>query len=292
MSEHGAAGTPVNTVTAGPGSKVRAPKRALVGKRHIVALAAAVVFVGGVSACSSPTSAPEPQTSASEASGIPPEVISAYFKASCTSPSTYDAATETCTDEQGEVTSVSELSFEFPPVRAMQVSIAYMMLPPEKFAACPSKADMDAYENDSGDAVAPPPVSDECLTSLLVAMTGLVGGSGSQSEASGVPADVFSAYFKATCTAPSTYDEATETCTDDQGEATTVGQISSSLATTPGRVMSLTLAYGFFPPEDFPACPSKADVDAYSENSSGTLDPPAISDECLTSVLVALTSLG
>ena len=184
---------------------------------------------------------------------------------------------------------MSELSFESAPVRAMQVSIAYAVLPPEGFPACPPKADMDAYQNDEDDAVAPPAVSDECLTSVLVAMTGLVGGPGSQSEASGIPSDVISGYFKATCTAPSTYDEATETCTDEQGVAQSVREFASSLPLTPVRAMNLMLAYGFFPPDDFPACPPKADVDAYTDDTSGTVDPPAISDECMTSVLVALT---
>ena len=283
----------------------------MAGKRQVVALAAAVVLVGGVTACSSSSStstststsastststststsasASAPQTSASEAPGVPADVISAYFKATCTPPGTYDEATETCTDEQGEATSVSELSFEFAPVRAMQVSIAYAVLPPEGFPACPPKADMDAYQNDEDDAVAPPAVSDECLTSVLVAMTGLLGGPGSQSEASGIPSDVISGYFKATCTAPSTYDEATETCTDEQGEAQSVREFASSLPLTPVRAMNLMVAYGFFPPDDFPACPPKADVDAYTDDTSGTVDPPAISDECMTSVLVALT---
>ena len=295
MSEHGAAGSSVSMVTAGPGSKARAVRRAMAGKRQIVALAAAVALVGGVTACSSSPSsssmapASAPQTSASEAPGIPADVISAYFKATCTPPGTYDEATETCTDEQGQATTASELNYGFAPVRAMQVSIAYAVLPPERFPACPTKADMDAYENDGDDAVAPPAVSDECLTSVLVAMTGLVGGPGSQSEASGIPSDVISGYFKATCTAPSTYDEATETCTDEQGQAQSVREFASSLPLTPVRAMNLTVAYGFFPPGDFPACPPKADLDAYTDDTSGTVDPPAISDECMTSVLVALT---
>lgn len=301
MSEHGAAGSSVSMVTTGPGSKARAVRRAraIAGKRQIVALAAAVALVGGVTACSSspstssmaPASASvsAPQTGASEAPGIPADVLSAYFKAACTAPSTYDEATETCTDEQGQATTASELNYGFAPVRAMQVSIAYAVLPPERFPACPPKADMDAYQNDEDDAVAPPAVSDECLTSVLVAMTGLVGGPGSQSEASGIPSGVISGYFKATCTAPSTYDEATEACTDEQGQAQSVGEFAPSLAMTPVRAINLTLAYGFFPPDDFPACPPKADLDAYTDDTSGTVDPPAISDECMTSVLVALT---
>ena len=36
----------------------------------------------------------------------------------------------------------AELNFDFTPVRAIQVSLAYMVFPPEKFAACPPKADM------------------------------------------------------------------------------------------------------------------------------------------------------
>lgn len=264
----------------------------MAGRRQVVALAAAVALVGGVTACSSSSStsasASAPQTSASEAPGIPADVISAYFKATCTAPSAYDEATETCTDEQGQATTASELNYGFAPVRAMQVSIAYAVLPPEGFPACPPKADMDAYTDDTG-TVDPPAVSDECLTSVLVAMTGLVGGPGSQGEASGIPSDVISGYFKATCTAPSTYDGAAETCTDEQGQAQSVGEFAPSLALTPVRAMNLTVAYGFFPPGDFPACPPKADLDAYTDDTSGTVDPPAISDECMTSVLVALT---
>ena len=189
MSEHGAAGSSVSMVTAGPGSKARALRRAMAGKRQVVALAAAVVLVGGVTACSSSSStststststsasasASAPQTSASEAPGVPADVISAYFKAACTAPSAYDEATETCTDEQGEATSVSELSFEFAPVRAMQVSIAYAVLPPEGFPACPPKADVDAYTDDTSGTVDPPAISDECMTSVLVALTGFFG---------------------------------------------------------------------------------------------------------------------
>jgi hypothetical protein len=48
-----------------------------------------------------------------------------------------------------------------------------MVFTPEKFAACPPKVDMAAYQNDIGNAVTPPPVSDECLTSVLVAITNL-----------------------------------------------------------------------------------------------------------------------
>ena len=185
MSEHGAAGSSVSMVTAGPGSKARALRRAMAGKRQVVALAAAVVLVGGVTACSSSSStststsasasASAPQTGASEAPGVPADVISAYFKAACTAPSAYDEATETCTDEQGEATSVSELSFEFAPVRAMQVSIAYAVLPPEGFPACPPKADVDAYTDDTSGTVDPPAISDECMTSVLVALTGFFG---------------------------------------------------------------------------------------------------------------------
>ena len=77
--------------------------------------------------------------------------------------------------------------------------------------------------------------------------------------------------------------------TDEQGQAQSVGEFAPSLALTPVRAMNLTVAYGFFPPDDFPACPPKADLDAYTDDTSGTVDPPAISDECMTSVLVALT---
>ena len=66
-------------------------------------------------------------------------------------------------------------------------------------------------------------------------------------------------------------------------------EFASSLPLTPVRAMNLMVAYGFFPPGDFPACPPKADLDAYTDDTSGTVDPPAISDECMTSVLVALT---
>ena len=68
---------------------------------------------------------------------------------------------------------MTELNFEFTPVSAMPVSIAYMVFTPERFAACPPKVDMAAYQNDTGNAVTPPPVSDECRTSVLVALTNL-----------------------------------------------------------------------------------------------------------------------
>lgn len=112
MSKHAAAEASVNTVTAGPRSKGRAPKSAMAGKRQMVVLTAAVVFVGGVTACSSPTSTsapepqtsaseatstpadvistPEPQASASEATGVPADVISAYMEAMCAAAGTYD----------------------------------------------------------------------------------------------------------------------------------------------------------------------------------------------------------
>ena len=68
---------------------------------------------------------------------------------------------------------MTELNFEFSPVSAMPVSIAYMVFTPERFAACPPKVDMAAYQNDTGNAVTPPPVADECLTIELVALTNL-----------------------------------------------------------------------------------------------------------------------
>ena len=193
MSEHGTPGVSVNTAMADLGSKCRAPKRASAGKLRIAALAASVVAVGSLTACSSSdsaststsapasasssestsASAPASQEAASEASGVPAEVISAYFKATCVAPSTYEDATETCTDDKGEATSVTELNFDYTPVRAMQVSFAYFAFPPEKFPDCPSQADMDAYQNDESNELPPPPVSDACLTSVLVALTGL-----------------------------------------------------------------------------------------------------------------------
>ena len=157
----------------------------MAGKRQVVALAAAVVLVGGVTACSSSSStstsasasASAPQTSASEASGIPSDVISGYFKATCTAPSTYDEATETCTDEQGQAQSVGEFapSLALTPVRAMNLTVAYGFFPPDDFPACPPKADLDAYTDDTSGTVDPPAISDECMTSVLVALTGFMG---------------------------------------------------------------------------------------------------------------------
>jgi len=62
----------------------------------------------------------------------------------------------------------------------MQVSLAYMVSSPEKFPACPAKADMDAYQNDDSNQLDPPEVSDECLTSVLVALTKLGGAPATQ----------------------------------------------------------------------------------------------------------------
>ena len=199
MSEHGESVSTVNTLRADPGPKFQAPKSVMAGMRQILALAA-VVLVGGVTACSSSASAPAPassasqssspsqsssatpapQTNASEASGIPADVIVGYLKASCTAPGTYDQATEVCTDKDGQAMSVREMTagFSLTPVRVMQVGLAYAFFTPEKFSACPSKADMDTYQNDKSNTVDPPTVSDECLTSVLVAMTSVVGAFG------------------------------------------------------------------------------------------------------------------
>ena len=166
-----------------------------IGKRQVVFLAAAVALVGSVSACSSSSSTPAPATSTSEtssstpteqtsdsassgeASGIPADVISAYFKASCTAPSTYDQATETCTDDQGEPQTVSQFTaaLSLIPVRVSLPAFAYAIFPPDKLPACPPKADVDAYLNDEGTTVEPPTVSDECLASVMVLMTSMAG---------------------------------------------------------------------------------------------------------------------
>ena len=170
-----------------------------IGKRQVAFLAAAVALVGSVSACSSSSSTPAPATSSSEtssstpteqtsdsassgeASGIPADVISAYFKASCTAPSTYDQATETCTDDQGEPQSVSQFTaaLSLIPVRVSLPAFAYAIFPPDKLPACPAKADVDAYLNDEGTTVEPPTVSDECLASVMVLMTSMAGAASS-----------------------------------------------------------------------------------------------------------------
>ncbi len=170
-----------------------------IGKRQVAFLAAAVALVGSVSACSSSSSTPAPATSTSEtssstpteqtsdsassgeASGIPADVISAYFKASCTAPSTYDQATETCTDDQGEPQSVSQFTaaLSLIPVRVSLPAFAYAIFPPDKLPACPAKADVDAYLNDEGTTVEPPTVSDECLASVMVLMTSMAGAASS-----------------------------------------------------------------------------------------------------------------
>ena len=166
-----------------------------IGKRQVAFLAAAVALVGSVSACSSSSSTPAPATSTSEtssstpteqtsdsassgeASGIPADVISAYFKTSCTAPSTYDQATETCTDDQGEAQTVSQFTagLSLIPVRVSLPAFAYAIFPPDKLPACPPKADVDAYLNDQGTTVEPPTVSDECLASVMVLMTSMAG---------------------------------------------------------------------------------------------------------------------
>lgn len=170
-----------------------------IGKRQVAFLAAAVALVGSVSACSSSSSTPAPATSTSEtssstpteqtsdsassgeASGIPADVISAYFKASCTAPSTYDQATETCTDDQGEAQSVSQFTaaLSLIPVRVSLPAFAYAIFPPDKLPACPANADVDAYLNDEGTTVEPPTVSDECLASVMVLMTSMAGAASS-----------------------------------------------------------------------------------------------------------------
>ena len=170
-----------------------------IGKRQVAFLAAAVALVGSVSACSSSSSTPAPATSTSEtssstpteqtsdsassgeASGIPADVISAYFKASCTAPSTYDQATETCTDDQGEPQSVSQFTaaLSLIPVRVSLPAFAYAIFPPDKLLGCPPKTDVDAYLNDEGTTVEPPTVSDECLASVMVLMTSMAGAASS-----------------------------------------------------------------------------------------------------------------
>ena len=186
MSKHAAAGASVNTVTAGPRSKGRAPKSAR--KRTIVALATAVVFVGGVTACSSSTSAPEPQasaseataipadvistpepqTSASEATAIPADVISAYMEAMCVYMGTYDEATVTC-DNDGRTMTWEEIDADLGTAGwANLLSYQYQTrgTSADDYRDCPSRDDLRAseatYDDDS------PPISDECLTTVLI----------------------------------------------------------------------------------------------------------------------------
>ena len=188
MSKHAAAEASVNTVTAGPRSKGRAPKNAMAGKRKMVALAAAVVFVGGVTACSSSTSAPEPQasaseataipadvistpepqTSASEAIGIPADVISAYMEAMCVYMGTYDEATVTC-DNDGRTMTWEEIDADLGTAGwANLLSYQYQTrgTSADDYRDCPSRDDLRAseatYDDDS------PPISDECLTTVLI----------------------------------------------------------------------------------------------------------------------------
>ena len=190
MSKHAAAGASVNTVTAGPRSKGRAPKSAMAGKRQMVALTAAVVFVGGVTACSSPTSTsapepqasaseataipadvistPEPQTSASEATGIPADVISAYMEAMCVYMGTYDEATVTCNND-GRTMTWEEINADAGNSGwANQLSYQYTIsgTSAADYRDCPSRDDLRAseatYDDDS------PPISDECLTTVLI----------------------------------------------------------------------------------------------------------------------------
>ena len=175
MSRHAAAGASVNTVTAGPRSKGRAPKSAMAGKRTMVALTAAVVFVGGVTACSSPTStsAPEPQASASEATGIPADVISAYMEAWCFGMGTYDEATVTCSNDGGALTweDLNALLWSQGQGSASELWHQYTELgvSEDDYRDCPSEADLRARL--ATVEVDPPAISDECLTTVLIQKT-------------------------------------------------------------------------------------------------------------------------
>ena len=195
MSRHAAAGASVNTVTAGPRSKGRAPKSAMAGKRKMVALTAAVVFVGGVTACSSPTSTsapepqasaseataipadvistPEPQTSASEATGIPADVISAYMEAWCFGMGTYDEATVTCSNDGGALTweDLNALLWSQGQGSASELWHQYTELgvSEDDYRDCPSEADLRARL--ATVEVDPPAISDECLTTVLIQKT-------------------------------------------------------------------------------------------------------------------------
>jgi hypothetical protein len=192
MFEHAAVESSVNTVTAGPRSKGRALKSAR--KRTIVALATAVVFVGGVTACSSPTSTstpepqasaseatgipaevistPEPQASASEATGIPAEVISAYMEAWCVGMGTYEAATVTCSIEDEPVTweGVNALfaTQGWPSLLLDQYQYTELGVS-DDYRDCPSEADLRASL--ATVEVDPPAISDECLTTVLIQST-------------------------------------------------------------------------------------------------------------------------
>jgi hypothetical protein len=191
MSKHAAVESSVNTVTVGPRSKGRALKSAR--KRTIVALATAVVFVGGVTACSSPTSTstpepqasaseatgipaevistPEPRASASEATGIPAEVISAYMEAWCWGIGTYEAATVTCSMEDEAVTwEVLNAGFAtqgWPSLLWHQYT--ELGVSADDYRDCPSEADLRASLATA--EVDPPAISDECLTTMLIQST-------------------------------------------------------------------------------------------------------------------------
>ena len=170
MSKHAAAEASVNTVTAGPRSKGRAPKSAMAGKRKMVALTAAVVFVGGVTACSSPTStsAPEPQASASEATAIPADVISAYMEAMCVYMGTYDEATVTC-DNDGRTMTWEEIDADLGTAGwANLLSYQYETrgTSADDYRDCPSEAYLKARQATID--MDPTAISDECLTTVLI----------------------------------------------------------------------------------------------------------------------------
>ena len=190
MSKHAAAEASVNTVTAGPRSKGRAPKSAMAGKRKMVALTAAVVFVGCVTACSSPTSTsapepqasaseataipadvistPEPQASASEATGVPADVISAYMEAMCVYMGTYDEATVTC-DNDGRTMTWEEIDADLGTAGwANLLSYQYETrgTSADDYRDCPSEAYLRARQATID--VDPTAISDECLTTVLI----------------------------------------------------------------------------------------------------------------------------
>jgi hypothetical protein len=64
------------------------------------------------------------------------------------------------------------------------------------------------------------------------------------------------------------------------------------LSLIPVRVSLPAFAYAIFPPDKLLGCPPKTDVDAYLNDEGTTVEPPTVSDECLASVMVLMTSMA
>ena len=71
-----------------------------------------------------------------------------------------------------------------------------------------------------------------------------------------------------------------------------MSQFTAALSLIPVRVSLPAFAYAIFPPDKLPACPAQADVDAYLNDEGPTVEPPTVSDECLASVMVLMTSMA